>query len=213
MKTYRTERRRIQQRKQRILRRQQRARYQVRNAPVIAGGRPQYEVAERVRGTAHGGIGVMHSLVERLGLQAAIDSRLNLLCRCTGPIPSPIMCSTWGYHPLVVSLANTQEVLRVRNRPGNRPSHEAAWQDLDESIALCRNAGFRDIRMTGDTDFTQTAHLHRWNDAGDVTFVFGMDCSPTLHVLADEIPAEAFRELQRRAKCQMKTKPRTKPET
>ena len=314
MKTYRTERRRIQQRKQRILRRQQRARYQVRNAPVIAGGRPQYEVAERVRGTAHGGIGVMHSLVERLGLQAAIDSRLNLLqvhrpyaesdhvlnlaynLLCGGQrledielrrsdevfldaigaesLPDPTTAGDfcrrfaesdirllmdsfdevrqrvwqqqseefferadlhvdgsivettgeckegmslsykgiWGYHPLVVSLANTQEVLRVRNRPGNRPSQEAAWQDLDESIALCRNAGFRNIRMTGDTDFTQTAHLDRWNAAGDVTFVFGMDCSPTLHVLADEIPAEAFRELQRRAKYQVKTKPRTKPE-
>jgi hypothetical protein len=32
----------------------------------------------------------------------------------------------WGYHPLVVSLANTGEVLRVVNRPGNRPSHEGA---------------------------------------------------------------------------------------
>ncbi len=29
---------------------------------------------------------------------------------------------TWGYHPLVVSLANTSEVLSVLNRPGNRPS-------------------------------------------------------------------------------------------
>ena len=54
------ERRRIRQRKQRILRRQQQARYQVREKPVIAGGRAQYEVAERVRGTAHGGIGAMH---------------------------------------------------------------------------------------------------------------------------------------------------------
>ena len=30
----------------------------------------------------------------------------------------------WGYHPLVLSLANTGEVLRLVNRPGNRPSHE-----------------------------------------------------------------------------------------
>jgi hypothetical protein len=32
----------------------------------------------------------------------------------------------WGYHPLIVSLANTGEVLRLRNRPGNRPRHEGA---------------------------------------------------------------------------------------
>ena len=41
----------------------------------------------------------------------------------------------WGYHPLIVSLANTKEVLYVVNRPGNVPSHtealeEACWQRL-----------------------------------------------------------------------------------
>src|SRR5262245_7703531 len=30
----------------------------------------------------------------------------------------------WGYHPLVVTLANTGEPLFVVNRGGNRPSHE-----------------------------------------------------------------------------------------
>src|SRR6185369_8133176 len=33
---------------------------------------------------------------------------------------------TWGYHPLVVSLANTREVLRLVNRSGNRPSEDEA---------------------------------------------------------------------------------------
>ena len=33
---------------------------------------------------------------------------------------------TWGYHPLVVTLANTGEVLCLVNRSGNRPSHEGA---------------------------------------------------------------------------------------
>jgi hypothetical protein len=33
---------------------------------------------------------------------------------------------TWGYHPLVLTLANTGEVLSVVNRSGNRPSQEGA---------------------------------------------------------------------------------------
>jgi len=32
----------------------------------------------------------------------------------------------WGYHPLVISLANTRERLYLLNRSGNRPSHEDA---------------------------------------------------------------------------------------
>ena len=42
----------------------------------------------------------------------------------------------WGYHPLVVSLANTGEPLYLVNRPGNRPSHEGAPVRLDQAIKL-----------------------------------------------------------------------------
>jgi hypothetical protein len=38
---------------------------------------------------------------------------------------------TWGYHPLVVSLANTGEVLGLVNRSGNRPSQEGAAAEVD----------------------------------------------------------------------------------
>jgi Transposase DDE domain group 1 len=67
----------------------------------------------------------------------------------------------WGYHPLLISLANTAEPLYLINRSGNRPSHEHAAESLDKMVALCRQAGFKRIRMRGDTDFTQTAHLDR----------------------------------------------------
>src|SRR5262249_57701994 len=66
---------------------------------------------------------------------------------------------TWGYHPLVVSLANTQEPLFLANRSGNRPSHELAAGFIDRAIELCRTAGFRALLFRGDTDFTQTRHL------------------------------------------------------
>ena len=52
---------------------------------------------------------------------------------------------TWGYHPLLISLAHTGEVLSLVNRPGDRPSHEGAAEQLDLTILLCRQAGFRRV--------------------------------------------------------------------
>lgn len=118
----------------------------------------------------------------------------------------------WGYHPLVLTLANTGEVLRLVNRPGNRPSHEGAAEQFDQCITLCREAGFRRIVLRGDTDFSQTRHLDRWHEQGDVTFVFGYDCNPYLHLLADDLPRTAWRTLERPPKPEVKTEPRTKPE-
>jgi hypothetical protein len=71
-----------------------------------------------------------------------------------------------GYHPLLVSLANTGEVLYLVNRSGNRPSHEGAAEWLDKAIALCRRGGFRKVRLRGDTDFTQAGELDRWDADG-----------------------------------------------
>jgi hypothetical protein len=39
----------------------------------------------------------------------------------------------WGYHPLIVSLANTSEPLFLVNRSGNRPSHENADVYFDKA--------------------------------------------------------------------------------
>ena len=117
----------------------------------------------------------------------------------------------WGYHPLVVSLANTGEPLFVVNRSGNRPSHEQAAAYFDRSITFCRHAGFKKIRLRGDTDFTQTEHLDRW-DGDNVQFVFGIDATKTLNLLAGELPPNAWKTLVRRAKYTVQTKPRRRPE-
>ena len=105
----------------------------------------------------------------------------------------------WSYHPLVVSLANTGEPLFVVNRSGNRPSYEGAAAYLDRAIALCRQGGFRDILLRGDTDFSQTQHLDGWHEQGDVRFIFGYDAMRNLNIRADGLD-EAFRALRRRAK-------------
>jgi len=110
----------------------------------------------------------------------------------------------WGYHPLVVTLANTREVLYLENRPGNRPSHENAAMYFDRSIRLCRQAGFRRILLRGDTDFSQTTQLDRWH-SDNVEFVFGMDAMPNLVELAENLPDSAWQELKRKAKTPRKT--------
>ena len=117
----------------------------------------------------------------------------------------------WGYHALVLSLANTGEPLFVVNRSGNRPSHEQAAWYFDCSIELCRKAGFRNIRLRGDTDFTQTEHLDRW-DEDRVKFVFGIDATPTLYSLAEALPLTAWKTLVRPSKHKVKTAPRKRPQ-
>ena len=105
----------------------------------------------------------------------------------------------WGYHALVVSLANTGEPLFIANRSGNRPSHEGAAGYYDQAVALCRGAGFREVRLRGDTDFSQTTHLDRW-DADGVHFVFGYDAAQALKTRADDLEGSEYDVLVRRAK-------------
>jgi hypothetical protein len=119
---------------------------------------------------------------------------------------------TRGYHPLLISLANTAEPLYLVNRGGNRPSHEGAAEALDKMIALCRRAGFERIALRGDTDFSQTKHLDRWDSAGDVGFVFGIDAMPNLVALAEDLPAESYSFLERPPRYAIKTAPREAPE-
>jgi hypothetical protein len=117
----------------------------------------------------------------------------------------------WGYHPLVVSLANTGEVLSIVNRSGNRPSHENAARELDRGLFLCLRAGFRRVLLRGDTDFSQTEHLDTWNEMSRVRFIFGYDARPNLVEIAENLPASAWRKLERPARYTVRTQPRQHP--
>jgi hypothetical protein len=116
----------------------------------------------------------------------------------------------WGYHPLVVSLANTQEPLFLVNRRGNRPSAEGAAERFDQARTLCHAAGFRRITFRGDTDFSQTQHLDRWDTDG-VRFVFGYDARANVIREAEALPARAWRRLVRRPPDEVQTAPRQRP--
>jgi hypothetical protein len=114
---------------------------------------------------------------------------------------------TWGYHPLVVSLANTAEPLFLVNRSGDRPSHEQADIYLDKAAALRQRAGFKRVTFRGDTDFSQTKHLDRWDRAGH-RFLFGIAAMPNLVAIAEGLSPERYSELERPARYTIKTTPR-----
>ena len=105
----------------------------------------------------------------------------------------------WGYHPLVVSLAETQEVLYLVNRAGNRPSHEHAAFYFDLAIDECRRAGFRKIRLRGDTDFSLTENFDRWDERA-AEFVFGLDAMPNLVEIAENLDASDWTGLRRKSR-------------
>ena len=117
----------------------------------------------------------------------------------------------WGYHPLLVSLANTGEPLYIVNRRGNRPSHEGAVPYFDKAIALCRGVGFEDILLRGDSDFSLTAQFDRWTAEG-VRFVFGFDANEKAKAWADVAPEECYEELVIRTERAFKKKQRRRPD-
>ena len=119
---------------------------------------------------------------------------------------------TWGYHALVLTLANTGEVLSVVNRSGNRPSAEGAAEQVDRALQTCFRGGFRRVLLRGDTKFSQTEHLDRWDDDPRVRFIFGYEGHANLQAIAEDLPASAWKPLQRPLRYTVKTQSRERPD-
>ncbi len=139
----------------------------------------------------------------------------------------------WGYHPLLISLANTAEPLYLLNRSGNRPSQEGAGEYLNKAVALCLRAGFRKILLRGDTKIAEnrdldpwdeqvpprngttiaeTEDLDSWDDTGRARFIFGYAAYDILKAKADDLPPEAYSFLERAPRYTITTSPRQQPE-
>ena len=307
-------RRQLDNRKRRIERRLDKTNVPNCQRPVFTASDIHYEIADRTRGIASGGIGALHALARQVGLVDAIDDRLHLLkfhfpyhesdhvltfpynVLCDGTcrqdlelrrqdevfldalgaerIPDPTTAGdfcrrfdettirplqdlvhdvrvgvwaeqpaaffdqarldmdgflvettgqckegmdiahdgTWGYHALVLTLANTGEVLGLVNRSANRPSHEGAADEVDRALAVCFRGGFRQVLLRGDTDFSQTEHLDRWHADDRIRFVFGYDAAPNLVARAEGLPEGAWQRLQRPARYAVQTQPRQRPD-
>jgi len=114
----------------------------------------------------------------------------------------------WGYGPLLVSLANTKEVLYLVNRPANAASHSGSVEWIDRAVALVMPVAGK-VTIRGDTDFTNTAQLDRWDEEG-LKFILGMDAHEKLVKIANELAASAWKRLERLPKYEILTEPRRK---
>lgn len=114
----------------------------------------------------------------------------------------------WGYAPLIVSLANTKEVLYVINRPGQSASHSGSVEWIDRATDLVEPVA-ETVTIRGDTDFTHTAHLDRWHQGGR-RFILGMDAHPKVVGLAQALSASAWKRLERLPQYEILTEPRQK---
>jgi hypothetical protein len=169
-----------------------------RPVPMMTAANIQYELADRVQGLSVGGIGGMLLLARRIGLISDIEAKLQLL-----NIHLP-------YH-------ESDHVLNIAFNilaGGQRIEHLELRRDVyvDKAATFCRQAGFRKILMRGDTEFAQTKHLDRWDDAGDIRFIFGYERHVSLEARADELPPNAYKPLERPQQHQIKTTPREKTE-
>jgi hypothetical protein len=103
----------------------------------------------------------------------------------------------WGYAPLIITLANTKEVLYVVNRSGNATSHQGAAGWIDRAIDHVAPHAER-VCLRGDTHFSLTANFDRWSD--QVDFLFGMQAHRAVVSRAEQLPESAWKCLQRKEK-------------
>lgn len=98
---------------------------------------------------------------------------------------------SWAYHPLVISLAGTQECLRLVNRPGNAPSAEGAAEQL-ETLLPQLGRRFRKVVVRGDSAFARQDLFDTCEAAGHY-FAVVSGQQRNFFNLAESIPESCWR--------------------
>ena len=96
-----------------------------------------------------------------------------------------------AYHPLVISLAETQECLRLINRPGNTPSAEGAESHLDELFPMLLRR-FRQVVVRGDSAFCNQKVFDTCEAHGQC-FAVVSPAQQNFEALAEALPEAAWK--------------------
>lgn len=97
----------------------------------------------------------------------------------------------WSYHPLLLTLAETRELLRTLNRPGNAGSADGATEALKEVLPMVQRH-FDRVYVRGDSAFYQKAIIAECvrRHAG---FALVMDSYAGLIEMAENLPESAWK--------------------
>jgi hypothetical protein len=98
---------------------------------------------------------------------------------------------SWSYHPLALTLANTQEVLRLIERPGNAPCVEGAKEAFLEVLPMLSRR-FKEVIVRGDSAFLGHDLTDAIHDAGH-HFALVMRAYAKVRSLAEALPEEAWK--------------------
>ena len=96
-----------------------------------------------------------------------------------------------AYHPLVISLAETQECLRLINRPGNTASAEDSEKHLDELFPMLLRR-FRQVIIRGDSAFCRQP-IFEVCEAHGQFFAVVSPAQKNFEGLAETIPESAWK--------------------
>lgn len=153
-------RKQIDRRKRRILRRLDKDDNRGAARPMMTAANIHYEIAGRTRATVHGGIGAIHLLVKRLGLDAAIDAGLGLLKLHLPYRESDHTAGDFCRRFRVTGIFRLQQIFNA--------IRQQVWRQQPKSFFA---------KAIIDADGTQSEHLDRWDQEEDVTFTFGIDAN------------------------------------
>lgn len=98
---------------------------------------------------------------------------------------------TYGYHPFVISLAQTQEVLRLHNRYGNVASADGVAAELERVMPLLTR-NFKTVIVRGDSAFARQDVYEVCEDF-EQYFAVVSPSQPNYQSLAESVPERVWK--------------------